>query len=992
MFRIPVVLFVLLCCLGMAVAAVEPPAPPPALAVLVHADPGAEALADQLRPLLETEASRSWEGPLLERAEIDALLREMTLSGAASPEGDGVRVGTADRAAYLISARVSAGVVRATVNSFPKTEIVFDGEYRDRLEAESLAVRVADDALRAIRSRRLDLRAPYVGIGSIYCVDPHLRFLEFGRAAGVELRTALGKAEGLRLVERQFPSDLLNELELSRAGVTVGRATDTSVPPADLLFYAECIPQRDQDLNAPGILLDCTLTVVSPTDLVPPKSAQMVCKSDDPAALAARARQLIVETAVAARARLAAGQARGFSENEFETFKKQAFRLMPSPPLDGGIFYKKGGYRGPDQSGRPEEQERSLRMLECAMLFRGDDPALLDCTAAVLYTMARHGKRPESVKVALHSASLDLVERAYRLQSDWNTRAFYLGQNTPDPLTPAAMKPRMKEHLWHIWATHNTEPWHEFQIDELFHALLKEETEPRRQQALYLEAAPGFEARANGLRPLFNAFGTFIQQVQVADSLDNWRLAEHERFARTLTGAESPVLRACGHLLHLAVDAKREELRPDPANMKNFVGQFGNIVDLLPALHEQHGKNFIDSNYLALVIGYIFNARNLEKHGLNGEMAAVQERYIAVELRAGNYGHSYVNQMLMRVLPVLHEQGRDARAVELITQFLNHYDFGGSADYERMQFARELNRSDFALHGAPLRLAQLGKIPFDDGGAGWVPKLAASPSGLYGVRAGSWYTQGGKAFRFDPAGTTATMLKQVTAGPVIDLACTDGFVGVGTEKGGFFLLKAGAQEAKQLTPDNSALPGGPVGLVGSAGGAFFLGIRDKDNSVTLIYKLDPAAGRFSATDIRLQAHDYWRLTTNPAGDPPVLAQTWNRRIATAGGNTFTLSVTPEYVAVKDAVVTLDGTAEFRYHGFALNYVFDFTVWQDHIVFATGNGLYAARRGTNTLRCLLSEPDLLIFSFCVLKDRAYLGTSKGLYILDGALFKQAMGGG
>lgn len=62
-----------------------------------------------------------------------------------------------------------------------------------------------------------------------------------------------------------------------------------------------------------------------------------------------------------------------------------------------------------------------------------------------------------------------------------------------------------------------------------------------------------------------------------------------------------------------------------------------------------------------------------------------------------------------------------------------------------------------------------------------------------------------------------------------------------------------------------------------------------------------------------------------------------------------------------------------------------------MIFATGNGLYAAKPGTNTLRCLLSEPDLLFFSCCPLKDCLYLGTSKGLYVLDGALFTKAAAG-
>jgi len=716
----------------------------------------------------------------------------------------------------------------------------------------------------------------------------------------------------------------------------------------------------------------------------------MTCKSNEAAALADRAQALIAEAATEARKRLAAGQGRGFSAQEFEAFKQQAFRLMPDPPMEGGVFYKRSGYRGSNQAGKPEEQERALRMLECAMLFRGDDPPLLDCMAAVLHGMARYSQRPEAVKATLYSASLDLVDRAYRLQSDWNSRAFYLGYNSPDHFTPTALRPRMLDTLRQIWATRQAEAWYPYQLDGLFLTLLSEETDAKRQQALFVEAEPGFEARNNGLRPLFNAFTPFIHQVQRVNKLDDGTLAESEGYTNSLNEAESVVLRACGELLGLAVDAKREELHADPANMKDFTARFGAIIALLPALHEKFGKNFVDSNYLPMVMGYIFNARNLDKHGLRGEMAALQERYITTEMAAGNYGYSFVNQMLMQVLPVLREQGRDAWAVELITELLNHYNWEGSADYERMQFARELNRSTFALHAAPLRLEQLGGIPFDDGKAGWVTKLTASKDGLFGVRTGSWYTKGGKAFRFDPTATTAKIITQVTAGPVIDIACTDRFVGIGTEKDGFFLLDAGTLEGKQLTPDTSALPGRSVPLVCSAGDAFYLGIVDKDNITELVYKLDSAAGRFSATDFRDHVRPESRIIANPAGKPAVLEQSWFHRLAADDGNTFALSVLPETGAVKDAVVTKDGAEEFRYKGFELNYVFDFAVWQDYLVFATGNGLYAARPDSNTLHCLLSEPDLLIFSFCVVKDRAYLGTSRGLFVLDGALFKQAAG--
>ena len=52
----------------------------PSLAVLVHAEPGGEALAEPLRALLEVETSQRYEGALLERAEIATVLQELKLS------------------------------------------------------------------------------------------------------------------------------------------------------------------------------------------------------------------------------------------------------------------------------------------------------------------------------------------------------------------------------------------------------------------------------------------------------------------------------------------------------------------------------------------------------------------------------------------------------------------------------------------------------------------------------------------------------------------------------------------------------------------------------------------------------------------------------------------------------------------------------------------------------------------------------------------------
>ena len=91
-------------------------------------------------------------------------------------------------------------------------------------------------------------------------------------------------------------------------------------------------------------------------------------------------------------------------------------------------------------------------------------------------------------------------------------------------------------------------------------------------------------------------------------------------------------------------------------------------------------------------------------------------------------------------------------------------------------------------------------------------------------------------------------------------------------------------------------------------------------------------------------------------------------------------------AVKSIIVSKDdGTPVFTYQGYALSYIDDFVVWKDYLVFATGNGLYVAKPGTNTLRCIMCEPDLLCYAFLPVGEQAYLGTSRGLYRMGAEQF-------
>ena len=72
------------------------------------------------------------------------------------------------------------------------------------------------------------------------------------------------------------------------------------------------------------------------------------------------------------------------------------------PPQPSGNFFEKDGYRGPWQSGKPAEIERTMRAVENALLLKGDDAQLLVCArfpeqrvAERTTQLVEHGRAPE---------------------------------------------------------------------------------------------------------------------------------------------------------------------------------------------------------------------------------------------------------------------------------------------------------------------------------------------------------------------------------------------------------------------------------------------------------------------------------------------------------------------------------------------------------------------------------------------------------------------
>lgn len=965
-------------------ASAAPPAGLPSLAVLVHAEPGGEALTQPLRSLLEVETAKRYEGPLLERAELATVLQELKLSSlSGGAVGGAPQLGKFEGAACLVLARVGPKSVQVTINSFPKTEVIFEKRYSERLEPESLAERIAGDVLNAVRTQSRDTAMPYLAIGSFFVLDPHRRFLEFSRTAEVELRRQMGAVPDVRLVERLFPSDLLNEFNLVRAGMTVSKATDFNAPPADLLIYGECTPQAEQELNNPGILLDCTLKVISPTNLFPERSITVVCRSNETGPLIEKAQALLLESLAAARAKLAKPNARGFSTQEFESFKKQAFRLMPAPPLEEGVFHRQYDYRGPRQTAPTEVLERALRMLECATLFSGNDTTILDCTAAVLKGLADQQSQPVAVRNSLSAAAMELAERAYRIESNWNTRAFYAGYGLADP-RPEVMLSVAR----YVWNTRDKEPWvANAVVDDAFRKLMAAEPDWDKRLQFLLDAAPIYEKRGSGLRALMDAVHPMI--FYTGGPLPAGVAEKQAKFAGSLMANASPFLRTVGHLMSVVLAVKNYEAQPDARYAADFVQHYRACLDMIPKLYELHGGDFSSSTFAHSLWHYLRHYHPmLTDHGLQDDVNNLREQYVVVHMRTGNYNQSNIDDVLRVLVPSLQARHQEARAAELLKEFLTQYHVTGSADYTRMEFTRILNACLLAGKRGMLHLDQLSPVPFEDGGTGWVKRLVPSKHGVFGVRTGAYYQGEGRAFRLGPG--KATLLKQVTASPVYDLACTDNFIAAGTREG-VFLLDPATLAARQLTVKNSSLPDDIVSLVGDSGADFLIGAYDRSSYQTLIYRLEPDAGRIAATDVKLSPHTYWRIKAGQ-GATPVLAQTWNQRNTVMDGKQLTLSVSANVDAIKDVSVTqADGEVIFSYHGFELSYVYDFLTWQNHLVFVTGNGLYISKPGTNELRCILSEPDLLLLSGCAADDRMVLGTNKGLYILNAAQFTGAIDG-
>ena len=976
-------LLVLVCCSALSA---QERIQQTSLAILVYCEGGNQELAENLQPLIEAEASLQWDGRLVERAEIDKILDEMKISISGLADADKqMQLGKMIPTDCLLTVRVNKESVKTTLSLFPSTTIIHEKEYRERLEPQSLSVNIVTNVIKAYREHSRDPNKPQISIGSFFYTDPHRRFLDYSTELELQLRQELIKDKSIVLTERLFPSDLLGEFERTRAGITENITRNLSAPPSDILLYGEFQPKSEQDLTKPNAQLEFTLFAVSPTGLCENKKVEFSCYSIETEIPLEKVKNLIQQVSNEVRTNLASGQKRIFSQKEFEEFKKQAFQLMPYPPMKDGDYYKQEYYRGPSQiGGKPAEFERALHMLECAMLFKGDDTQVLVCAGAILNGMTDHfiDKYSKSDKKNFLDASLELIERAYFIESNWNTRGMYanfclFNSWAPDERPSIALKAAQQ-----IWNTRDSEHWHSHQIHSAFSTLFAFEKDFGQQYQQFLKASPEYEKQDDGLRELFDLFRTIPKNFE-KDFSSSQDIQQAQLFAERLLYDQSIFLQALGHMLYIEIYSKMEELEKKPKYAEEFYKHLEASVDMIPALNRLYGKKFTQCSYSSFLRGFLHKSPILqERYNLKNNAYELMEKYIDAQMQGGNYILSEISILFRSLLPSMWEEGRYKRAYDLISQFLEHYTAGGSGDYDRMWLATEQTRFLSALEGKNLSfMKQLEKISFDEENSDHVIKVINFRKDIYGIldNPKNSYSNA-KVFNLIPSEQQAHILKQIS-GDVSDIACTNSFIGISTKMDGFYLMDRTNSQIRHLTSQNSGLPSENVTLVCDSREDFFIGIPDKENLYTHVYLLNPNINSINNTDTKFVSHTYWRLKSNTikTENSPVIPQTWNRRTAVIKNETLELLCSRALSAIKDVTVTNSkGDYLLSYKGFELSYVYDFTMWQGQLIFATGNGLYVSTPGSNELHCLISEPDLLFFSLCALDDRLYIGTSEGLY--------------
>ncbi|MHC4176978.1 MAG: hypothetical protein ACYSWU_05705 [Planctomycetota bacterium] len=969
------------------------------LAILVGSDREASVDADKLQALLEAEFFRSWKGTMVERSQIDALLDELRLNRAGLAAQDRIRLGRMLKADFFLLVRIAPASVAAVVNRFPDATVLSDVEYEDYLNEASLAKRIAVHAIKAINQDARDKSKWYVSIGSFLYDDPFNQYESHNDTLHQLLRKRLAKHANVVVNERYFVSHLLEEFTLARAGLTTGVSANVGAPPSDVLIIGDYRPVDLQKLDRRDAKLKFRVQLLSPTGLFPKREISFTIKGQDLPSAVSRIDAALMELAAEPSAPSARRAAGSHNEAEFNAIKQQVFQLLPNRPKHDGNFYSKNSYRGPWQGGMQTDLRPALRAVENAMLFKADDSQLMVCAAVALWGMLDdelsrvYRGRPidleqfppkEKARIKrMATASVDYIENAYLLDPNENTRGVYchwLAKTYPIHLRQRARA--MAEHIVDSGARGG---WAPHQTTNALYYLLRHSDDLDDMTDRFLSFAGNRDVNdRDHLRKVSDLLG-FIQRYLQQHKEDAEITRKGALFASRLIDSDSAFLRFLGHYQRGLIYYHSESKNP------KCLSQFRAMIDLIPAVYEEYGKDFHRCNSAVDILNILDHYTKMkDDRGLSDESFSLCKTYAASHLRIGNYGSSSLTSCLSILLPHLDRRGEYREGYRLLAEFLDGYTWSGSADFTRMELARWKNKFWFELDGTPrLDLTELRRIDLGSTGAtSRIEKLLHAFDKVWVLQSGgSFRGKSGWVFSLDVEADTAARLAG-TGGTATDIAASSEFLGVSTAGGGLLLIDGKTSDTVRYSRDNSTLPTNNVRTICSDGREFFVGLQEKGGGLCRFYALDPVEKRFRNCHLGLSFHAYYQTKPGLGPDPksPISLQTWRSRTLREGSRHLRYTCKPQRLAVHSASVTeQSGRQLLEYEGVDLNYVYDFTLWHEQLVFATGNGLYVGEPGSNAISCILNELDLSIYSLCPVGEYLFVGTNKGLYRIDSASF-------
>ena len=212
-----------------------------------------EAQNRQLGDLINVQLSSGKGLELVERQELDAVLKEQELNLAGLVRaGEAVRVGKLLRADWFLLGTVSQingtnALVARLVDT--RSGIMCDGAVFVQKSMPALAVEVADFVRQARQAAAEAKPRVYLAVGTFEDLSVN------NRQAGFETQlrgylTAAYQHSRYTLLEREYAQTLYQEMELDLAGLTEGSATNAPVPIQSAFWLVDGYYQSYETTNA----------------------------------------------------------------------------------------------------------------------------------------------------------------------------------------------------------------------------------------------------------------------------------------------------------------------------------------------------------------------------------------------------------------------------------------------------------------------------------------------------------------------------------------------------------------------------------------------------------------------------------------------------------------------------------------------------------------------------------------------------------------------